>query len=458
MAKSYTIDMCEGPILSKMLRFALPLMLSSMLQLLFNAADIVVVGRFCGEDSMAAVGSTTPMINLLTNLFIGLSIGANVLVAKYYGAKEERHVKEAVHTAMALSIVCGLILTIFGLAFTKQLLIWMKNPKDVLPLSEKYLKIYFLGIIAMMIFNFGNSILRAVGDTKRPMYYLLLAGVINLLLNLFFVIVLKMDVAGVGLATIISQFVSAILIVRCLCKDSDIYQLTIRKIKFHMDALKKILYVGIPSGLYGTIFSLSNVVIQSSINSFGKVVMAGSAAAANIEGFVYMAMNSFHQAAVSFTSQNYGAGKFNRIWKVAITSQGLVILTGLLFGNAAVLFGNQLLGIFSDKPDVIAEGLIRLKYICGPYFLCGMMDVMVGLLRGLGKSILPTVVSLIGACGLRLVWIFTVFTIPTYHTTRILFLSYTITWIITVLAHIICFLLIWRGIKRSHRDYFEAVS
>lgn len=450
MSKTYAIDMCEGAILPKMLRFALPLMCSSILQLLFNAADVVVVGRFCGDNSMAAVGSTTPIINLMTNLFMGLSIGANVLVAKYYGAKEEKKVHEAVHTAVALSILSGFILTVVGVIFTKQILIWMNTPKDVFPLASKYLKIYFLGIVSVMLYNFCNSILRAVGDTKRPLYYLMFAGVINVALNLFFVIVCKLDVAGVALATIISQCVSAFLIIRCLCREQAMYQLVLGKIKFYGHALKRILHIGIPSGIYGTVFSLSNVVIQSSVNSFGATVMAGNAAAMNIEGFVYMAMNAFHQTAISFVSQNYGAGKIKRIWKIAVLSQMCVIVTGLVLGQLTVLFGSSLLGIYSSKNFVIEAGLVRLKYICGPYFLCGMMDVMVGILRGLGRSVVPTIVSMIGACGLRLVWIFTIFAEEKYHTTRMLYMSYPLSWSITTLAHVICFLIVWRGIKRGH--------
>lgn len=450
MSKTYAIDMCEGSILPKMLRFAIPLMCSSILQLLFNAADVIVVGKFCGDNSMAAVGSTTPIINLMTNLFMGLSIGANVLVAKYYGAREEKKVHEAVHTAVALSILSGLVLTVIGILFTKQILIWMNTPEDVFPLASKYLKIYFLGIVSVMLYNFCNSILRAVGDTKRPLYYLLFAGVINVLLNLFFVIVCELDVAGVALATIISQCVSAFLIVRCLCREQAMYQLFLGKIKFYGHALKRILHIGIPSGIYGTVFSLSNVVIQSSVNSFGATIMAGNAAAMNIEGFVYMAMNAFHQTAISFVSQNYGAGKIKRIWKISLLSQACVIVTGLVLGQLTVLLGSQLVGIYSSEKLVIEAGIVRLKYICGPYFLCGMMDVMVGILRGLGRSVIPTIVSMIGACGLRLVWIFTIFAEEKYHTTRMLYLSYPLSWGITTLVHVICFLIVWRGIKRRH--------
>lgn len=440
MSKSYAIDMCNGSILPKLLRFAIPLMCSSILQLLFNAADVVVVGRFCGENSLAAVGSTTSLINLLTNVFIGLSVGSNVLVARYYGAKEQKPLHDVVHTSVALSILSGLILTVFGVIFTKQILVWMQTPEEVIGLAVTYLRIYFLGMVATMLYNFCSSILRAVGDTKRPLYYLLFAGVINVLLNLFFVVVLNLNVAGVGLATVLSQCISAALILRCLIRDKEGYQLILKDVRLHMRYVGRILQIGLPAGLQGTVFSLSNVVIQSSINSFGSIVMAGNAAAGSVEGFVYMAMNAFHQAAVSFVSQNMGAGRFERINKIAVRSLLCVTVTGIVFGGLAVLFGEPLLGFYSGKDEVIAAGMLRLQIICGVYFLCGLMDVMVGILRGLGYSVMPMIVSLVGACGLRLVWIFTVFQIEAYHTTTVLYLSYPVTWMITFVVHVLCFL------------------
>lgn len=442
MSKAYSIDMCNGSILPKLLRFAIPLMCSSILQLLFNAADVVVVGQFCGDNSLAAVGSTTSLINLLTNLFIGLSVGANVLVARYYGAKEKKHLHEVVHTAVALSLISGVILTIFGVVFTRQILVWMQTPTDVLDLATTYLRIYFAGMTATMLYNFCSSILRAVGDTKRPLYYLLFAGIINVALNLFFIIVCDLNVAGVGLATVISQFISAALIVRCLVREQAPYRLFIKNIHLYTKYVGKILQIGLPAGLQGTVFSLSNVVIQSSINSFGSVVMAGNAAAGSVEGFVYMGMNAFHQAAVSFVSQNVGAGRFDRINKIAVRTMLCVFVTGLLMGNLAVLFGEQLLGFYSNEVDVIAVGMVRLRIVCGVYFLCGMMDVMVGVLRGLGYSVMPMIVSLVGACGLRLLWIFTIFQIDAYHTPLMLYLSYPVTWTITVLVHVICFFVV----------------
>lgn len=444
MVKSYSIDMCNGSILPKLLRFAIPLMCSSILQLLFNAADVVVVGRFCGENSLAAVGSTTSLINLLTNLFIGLSVGANVLTARYYGAKENRHLHDVIHTAVALSLISGIILTIFGVVFAKQILQWMQTPKEVIALSTTYLRIYFMGMIATMLYNFCSAILRAIGDTKRPLYYLLFAGLINVVLNLFFVVVCKMNVAGVGLATVLSQCISATLIVRCLLREKEAYQLILKDIRLHTKYVGRILQIGLPAGLQGTVFSLSNVVIQSSVNSFGSVIMAGNAAAGSVEGFVYMGMNAFHQAAVSFVSQNMGAGRFERINKIVVRVMLCVIMTGILLGGLVVLFGEHLLGFYSGKEDVIAAGMIRLRIICGVYFLCGLMDVMVGVLRGLGYSVMPMIVSLIGACGLRLLWIFTIFQVEQYHTTTVLYLSYPVTWLITFMIHVICFCVVRR--------------
>lgn len=450
MKKTYSMDMCNGSILPKLLRFAIPLMCSSILQLLFNAADVVVVGQFCGEESLAAVGSTSSLINLLTNLFIGLSVGANVLVARYFGAKQEQNLKNTVHTAIALSLVSGVLLTVIGVVFTKQILIWMQCPENVLPLSALYLRVYFLGMTATMVYNFCSSILRAVGDTKRPLYYLLFSGIVNVILNLFFVIVCNLNVAGVGLATVISQCISAVLIVRCLVKENAAYRLVLKEIRFHKMELKKILQIGLPAGLQGTVFSLSNVVIQSSVNSFGSVIMAGNAAAMNIEGFVYVAMNAFQQAAVSFVSQNVGAGKFGRLNKIVWQVLLCVTVTGCVLGGLAVLFGRELLSLYSAKDVVIEQGLARLKMICSCYALCGIMDVMVGALRGLGYSVMPMIVSLLGACGLRLLWIFTVFQIPEYHTTQVLYFSYPMSWIITITVHVICFLVVRRKFPKHN--------
>ena len=445
----YEIDMCSGPILSKMLAFTLPLMFSSILQLLFNAADIIVVGRYAGKTALAAVGSTTSLINLLTNLFVGLSVGANVTAARFYGAKQDKDLSETMHTSVAMSIISGAILTLIGVTMAKSMLILMKTDANVLSSATRYLRIYFLGMIPNMVYNFGSAVLRAVGDTKRPLYYLLAAGVINVILNLIFVIGLNMDVAGVAIPTVISQTISAALVLRCLIKETGALKLGVKKIKITFHKLKLILRVGLPAGFQGVVFALSNVVIQSSVNLFGETVVAGNSAAANIEGFVYFAMNAFYQSTISFMSQNFGAKKYDRLNKILFRGELCVTVVGLLLGNAAVLFGPQLLGIYA-KGDaaVIAAGMVRLKIICGTYALCGIMDVMVGGLRGLGYSVVPMIVSLIGACALRLLWIATVFQMPQYHLIKTVYYSYPITWSITITAHVISYIIARRSVRK----------
>ena len=439
MNKKYEIDMCRGSVFKKMLLFAIPLMCSSILQLLFNAADIVVVGRFAGDNALAAVGSNSALINLLTNLFVGLSIGSNVLTAQYYGAKKDTDLKETVHTSMLISIYSGLILTVIGILGARVLLEMMQAPPEVLDLAVLYLRIYFVGMTSTMVYNFGSAILRAVGDTKRPLYYLLGAGIINVILNLFFVIACKMGVAGVALATAVSQTISAVLVVRCLIQEQSGIHLELKELAISKEKFFRIMRIGLPAGFQGTVFSLSNVVIQSAVNSFGNIAVAGNSAAANIEGFVYMAMNAFYQATISFTSQNYGASQYKRIYKILFAGELYVIITGMILGNLAVFLGDTLLGIYSPSTEVIAAGMARLKTICTVYALCGVMDVLVGALRGIGYSVVPMIVSLIGACGLRLLWVATIFKIPQYHNLTTVYLSYPITWTITLTVHAITF-------------------
>ncbi len=429
--------MCNGPLLGKIILFAVPLMLSGILQLLFNAADIVVVGRFAGNEALAAVGSTGSLINLLINVFIGLSIGTNVLVAQYYGAKKEKEVSETIHTAILTSLICGVALIILGVSLSKLMLTWMGTPDDVLDQATLYMRIYFIGMPVMMLYNFGSAILRAVGDTRRPLYFLLLAGVVNVVLNLFFVIVLNMGVAGVATATVISQIVSALLVLRCLIKSEGCLHVHIKQLRIHKDKLMRMIRIGVPAGMQGAIFSISNVLIQSSINSFGSLTMAGNTAASNIEGFIYNAMNSFHQTALSFTSQNLGGGKTDRIKKVAFLCQVLVVIVGLVMGYGAYFLGTQLLHIYSSDPQVVSFGLQRMQIICTTYFFCGLMDTMVGVLRGLGYSVMPMVVSLMGSCALRIIWIFTIFAwTPTLF---VLYLSYPVSWFLTWSVHLICY-------------------
>ena len=447
--KQYEMDMCSGPILRKMLMFALPLMLSSILQLLFNAADIVVVGKFAGDNSLAAVGSNTALINLLTNLFIGLSIGANVVAAQHYGAKAWDDLRRTVHTAMLLSMLSGALLLVLGVIGAEQMLIWMQTPEEVLPLATVYLRIYFLGMISTMVYNFGSALLRAVGDTKRPLYFLLCAGIINVILNLLFVIGFQMDVMGVAIATVISETVSALLVLRCLVKEKGGIHLELRAMRIDRKKMLQILRIGLPAGFQGVVFALSNVVIQSSVNIFGNIVVAGNSAAANLEGFVYMAMNAFYQTTLSFVSQNYGAGEQKRINRIVLLGEACVIVTGTLLGNMVVFFGNDLLQIYSNNPEVIAAGMVRLHYISMIYALCGIMDVMVGALRGIGYSIMPMIVSIVGVCVLRLIWLATVFQIPEFHKIETVYLSYPVTWILTSLVYIVFF--VWIRIRSARK-------
>lgn len=446
-AKKYEIDMCNGPLLGKILVFYIPLMLSGVLQLLFNAADIAVVGRFAGNESLAAVGSTSSLTNLIVNLFIGLSVGANVLVARFYGAGQKDELKEMVQTAVATSVFSGIILVFVGFFVSKPALTLMGTPENVISHSVLYMRIYFAGMPFMMAYNFGAAVLRAVGDTKRPLYYLLLAGVVNVILNLIFVIVFQMGVAGVATATVISQAISAALVIRCLICTDSVYRLELKGIRIVPDKIAKMFKIGLPAGLQGALFSISNVLIQSSVNSFGSVAMAGNTAGSNIEGFVYTSMNAFYQSAISFCGQNYGAKKYRRVGKVLLICEILVIAVGLIMGIGAYLAAGTLLRLYSTDPEVIAYGILRMGYICVPYFLCGMMDVMVGGLRGIGYSIMPMLVSLTGACLFRVIWIYTVF--HQVRTLPCLYISYPISWALTFSVHLICFIVVYQKLLKK---------
>lgn len=448
--KSHRIDMTEGHLIPKILLFSLPLMASSLLQLLFNAADIVVVGKFAGSQALAAVSSTSSLINLTVNLFIGLSVGANVVAARNIGARQGEEISKTLHTSMFIGILGGLFLTVFGFFAAKPLLVMMDSPEDVIDLSTLYLKIYFLGTVFSMIYNYGAAFLRARGDTKRPLYFLALSGVVNVVLNLILVVFFHMSVAGVAIATITSQAISGILVLLCLLEDEDEnMRLDLKKLRFDGKKFMEIMRVGLPAGLQGCVFSISNVVIQSTVNSFGSIVMAGNGAASNIEGFVYVGMNAFYHSCLTFTSQNYGAKRNDRILKTLLSCQLLVIVTGLVLGLGSYYFGRPLLSIYADDPAVIDAGMIRLSYIAKTYFLCGIMDVMVGSLRGLGYSIIPMIVSLCGACALRLVWIATIFQAnPTLDT---LYLSYPVSWTITASAHILTFVIAYIRIRKQFK-------
>lgn len=456
MKKSYEMDMVNGPLFRNILLYAFPLMLSGILQLLFNAADIIVVGRFAGSQALAAVGSTGSLINLLINLFVGVSIGTNVLVARYYGARDVEGIEETVNTSIITAAVGGVILIFIGYFASGPLLQLMGTPADVIDQAVLYMRIYFAGMPAFMVYNFGAAILRSVGDTRRPLYFLIIAGIINVVLNLIFVIVFHMDVAGVALATIASQLVSAVLVMRCLLHSEGALRLDLKHMSFSKQKMLEMLRIGLPAGFQGMVFNISNVLIQSSVNSFGSLVMAGNTAAANIEGFVYTGMNALYQTNLSFTSQNYGAKNYKRLDKVLLYCMGIVAVVGIVLGNGAYLIGEHLLGFYTTDPQVVQFGMNRLAIIATCYFLCGMMDVMVGSIRGLGYAVMPMIVSLLGACALRVVWILTIFQI--YRTQFSLYISYPISWALTLTIHLICYLVVRKKVfaKLKAEESIEA--
>lgn len=443
-------DLTSGPLTIKIIKFIIPLMLTGILQLLYNAADSIVVGHYDGSSALAAVSSVGALINLLVNAFMGLSVGAAVVVAQDYGAKDYEGVSKTVHTSYLISIIGGIVVGAIGLIFSRQFLIWMGSPEDVLPLSTEYLMIYFAGTPANMAYNFGASILRSVGDTKRPLYFLTISGLVNVVLNLVLVIVFHMGVAGVAYATIISQILSAVMVIVYMMKSKDCVRFVPKKMRIHGDKLKKMLYIGLPAGFQGTVFSLSNVVIQSAVNSFGSLVMAGNGAASSLEGFTYTAMNSVYQASLTFVGQNVGAKKYDRINKVQGVCLVLVTIIGLVFGVTTYCLGEPLLSIYLPKdPEAIPYGIIRMSYIALPYFLCGMMEVMVGGQRGMGMSFIPMINALLGSCVLRIVWISTVFAAdPTLFT---LYISYPISWAVTTLAHAVFYFIKLHSLKKKAR-------
>ncbi|MBR0173229.1 MAG: MATE family efflux transporter [Lachnospiraceae bacterium] len=453
--KKYEIDMTHGPLTGKILLFSVPLMLSGILQLLFNAADIIVVGQFASSYSVAAVGSTVSLINLLVSVFMGLSVGVNVLVAHYYAVKNAKDVSDTVHTSVAISLLFGIVLGVFGFFIARPLLIWMGSPDEVIGLSTLYMRVYFVGMPVNLLYNMAGAVLRAVGDTRRPLYYLTVAGIVNVIMNLVFVIVFRMDVAGVALATILSQALSAFLVMRALMRTEELYRFEWKKLSVSKQKLRRILHIGLPAGLQGTVFSVSNVLIQTQVNSFGALAMAGNAAAQNLEGFVYIAMNALYQACVTFTSQNYSVLDFRRVRAVLLNCLAIVTAVGVVTGNLVSFFGPQLVRIYTAEPDAVAVGVTRLSVICALYFICGIMDTICGSIRGLGSAVLPMIVSILGACGLRILLIWTVFRIPAYHSLGTLYALYPVTWTVTAIVHLICFLVLYQKAVR-HTDRLRA--
>lgn len=450
---SYGIDMLNGPVLMPLIRFAFPLMASGILQLMFNAADVIVVGQFAGDNALAAVGSTGSLTSLIVNLFMGLAIGANVVAARYYGAQDYQGMSRTVHTSMLLAIIFGAVLTVIGVVFAPTFLEWMGSPEEVIGLASVYLRIYFCGMLAIMMYNFGAAILRSIGDTKRPLIYLTISGVVNVVLNLIFVIGFDMSVAGVALATLISQVISAVLVVVCLIRSEGAIHFDFRRMSIDKKVMLDMLRVGLPAGLQSTMFAISNVVIQSAINSFGAVAVAANSAASNLDGFVYTSMNSISQATTSFTSQNFGARKYDRIWKIFRSSIMCVSIVGIVLGVGVWGFGGTLLKMYTDSDSVITAGMVRLTWMCLPYVLCGIMEIIVGALRGIGYSVGPMVVAVFGACVLRLVWIATVCQLPVFEeTTAGIYMSYPVSWIITEAAQFAIFVYGMKKLKKMQQE------
>lgn len=445
--------MLEGPLFPHIIRYTIPIILTSLLQLLFNAADLVVVGQFCGSVSVAAVGATGSLTNLMVNFFIGLSVGAGVSVAHALGSREDVVVHRTIHTALPTALCSGVILTVVGVSFSETFLRLMGTPENVLPLSAVYMKIYFCGITFTMVYNYCAAILRAAGDTQSPLVFLTFAGIVNVILNVVFVTRFHMNVAGVALATTISQGISAVLVVLTLMRRKDACKLELRKMRIYAPQLAKMLRIGLPAGIQSSLFSISNVIIQSSINSFGDVMMSGNAAAGNIEGFVYVCLNAFHQTAVNFIGQNAGAKQYQRVYRTLWICLGCATVMGLLVGTLAWAAGPELLSIYiTDSQEAIAYGEVRLAYVCLPYCICGLMDVSTGALRGLGASLFPMAISILGVCVFRIVWVYTIFRIPQFHTPECLYISYPISWLITFAFQIVAFLVVYRRLLRSDKE------
>ena len=447
MPKNYETDLTNGPLLKKIIRFSLPLMFTSILQLLYNAADVVVVGAFAGDASLAAVGSTGALTNLIVNLFMGMGTGTSVIVAQSIGARDSEKLCKTVHTSIAVSLILGVVLGIFGFFASKGMLVLMDSPPDVLPKATVYVKIYFLGLPALMVYNFGAAIIRSAGDTKRPLIILGISGLVNVLLNLVFVILLKMDVAGVALATIISQYLSAIAIVHKLTHDDAAYRLSLSELKIHKKELLDVLKYGIPMGIQNSMFSISNVIIQSSINSFGKIVMAGNAAAASIDGFVFAATDSGAQASITFAGQNAGAKKYDRVKKSLFLCIGLSTVMGILFGMLAIIFKNPLLSLYSDTPEAITAGAVRINIMCSIYFTCGIMNAIGNAVRGMGKSVVPMIITMFFVCVFRIIWIYTI--LPLNNTPATVYISYPISWVLAIIAHFTYFLIVYNSKKKK---------
>ena len=451
-ARAGSIQMTEGSLYKNILLFSVPLIFSQLLQVLFNMADVAVVGKFSSATALGSVGSTSTLVTLFTGFLIGLSNGVNVRVAQYLGARQEENTRNCVHTALILCTLSGVVIAVLCFFLAAPMLELLKTKDDLLPGAVLYFRIYALGMPALGIFNFGNAVLSASGDTKRPLAYLTAAGILNVILNLFFVIVCRLDVAGVAIATVVSPYVSVVLILVCLMRQTGPARLSLRQLRLHPSEALRMIQIGLPAGLQSVVFNISNVMVQSCVNSFGADVIAANTASANIAAFTYTAMNAVFHAAITFTSQNLGARRYDRIWKIFWNCQLTVMLIGVPLCVLSTVFGPQLLSIYVSADDpardaVIAMGMIRTYYVTTPYFLCGIMEVCCGMVRGLGKSGLPMVVTIFGACVMRIVWIYTIFAWK--HTLPALYVSYPISWVITAAMHVVCFVYFWKRIRRK---------
>lgn len=441
-------NMLQGSLAWPLVTYAIPIMLTSLLQLLFNAADLVVVGRYCGSVSVAAVGSTGAITNLIINLFIGMSVGAGVAVAHGIGSREQETVFRTVHTAVPLAAISGIFLTVVGVSLSGKILRAMSTPEDVLPLSKMYMEIYFLGITFNMLYNFCASMIRAAGDTKTPLVILTLAGILNVVLNVLFVKFGGMNVDGVAWATIISEALSAAAILWVMTQRMDVCRLELRKVHIYKEPLLKMLRIGVPAGIQSSMFSASNVALQSAVNTFGSVAVSGNAAVGNLEGFMYVIENAFHQTAVNYVGQNCGAQQFDRVKRVTFLCTLYAVIAGLVAGFTMYACGPQLLSLYiTDSREAIQIGMERMKVDMLPYFLFGMQDVLTGVLRGMGASFLSMIITVLGICGIRILWINTVFQIPAFHTQPSLYLSYPLSWSITFLVQFTAFLVVFRKVR-----------
>ena len=427
--KKYEIDMTNGTIMDKLITFSLPLMLSGILQLMFNAVDIIVVGQFSGSRPLAAVGSTSALINLFTNFFIGISLGTNVLAARFFASGKIKEMSDTVHTSILFAAISGVVMMIVGLLFSRFALELMETPDEVIDMAALYLKIYFVGVPFFMLYNYGAAVLRAVGDTRRPLVFLVISGAVNAILNMVLVILFHLDVEGVAIATVISQMISCVLVLRCLCKTDACYQLHFSKLSINGKYLRQIFQVGVPAGIQSTVINFSNVLLQSSVNSFGSIAMAGYTAANNLLGFLYTSINAVTQACMSFTSQNYGVKKTT------------------VMGGAFYVFGPQILSVYNKEPDVIKSGMEILSFTTLRYFLCGIMDLFPGAMRGMGRSGVPMILSIIGTVGTRIFWIYVVF--PRNRALDVLFISYPVSWGLTIAMQVCCFILVRRKVHRE---------